>query len=299
MLSRHINYFLAVAEHGSFTRAASALHVSQPALSQQIRQLEESLDVPLFDRSGRTIRLTDAGEVWRQYASRALQELGAGKRAIHDVADLTRGSLRIAVTPTFTSYFIGPLMADFYARYPGITLQLQEMSQEKIEDLLCRDELDVGIAFAPVHSPELEAIPLLTESLALVVAKHHPLAACEQVALSRLHDEKLVLLSAEFATREQIDHYCEKAGLHPQVVIEANSISAVLELIRRTSLSTLLPAAIATQHDGLKAISLAPPLLERTAVLLRRKNSWQTAAAKAFLHMALDKCAVVGGNESR
>ncbi len=76
MLSRHINYFLAVAEHGSFTRAASALHVSQPALSQQIRQLEESLGVPLFDRSGRTIRLTDAGEVWRQYASRALQELG-------------------------------------------------------------------------------------------------------------------------------------------------------------------------------------------------------------------------------
>ncbi|HBN5735886.1 TPA: transcriptional regulator CynR, partial [Escherichia coli] len=262
MLSRHINYFLAVAEHGSFTRAASALHVSQPALSQQIRQLEESLGVPLFDRSGRTIRLTDAGEVWRQYASRALQELGAGKRAIHDVADLTRGSLRIAVTPTFTSYFIGPLMADFYARYPGITLKLQEMSQEKIEDLLCRDELDVGIAFAPVHSPELEAIPLLTESLALVVAQHHPLAACEQVALSRLHDEKLVLLSAEFATREQIDHYCEKAGLHPQVVIEANSISAVLELIRRTSLSTLLPAAIATQHEGLKAISLAPPLLK-------------------------------------
>ena len=89
MLSRHINYFLAVAEHGSFTRAASALHVSQPALSQQIRQLEESLGVPLFDRSGRTIRLTDAGEVWRQYASRALHELGAGKRAIHDVAALT------------------------------------------------------------------------------------------------------------------------------------------------------------------------------------------------------------------
>lgn len=88
MLSRHINYFLAVAEHGSFTRAASALHVSQPALSQQIRQLEESLGVPLFDRSGRTIRLTDAGEVWRQYASRALQELGAGKRAIHDVANM-------------------------------------------------------------------------------------------------------------------------------------------------------------------------------------------------------------------
>lgn len=299
MLSRHINYFLAVAEHGSFTRAASALCFSQPLLSQQIRQLDESLGVPLFDRSGRTIRLTIAGEVWRQTASRALQELGAGKRAIHDVAELSRVTLRIAVTPTFTSYFIGPLMADFYAKYPSITLQLQEMSIEKIDDMLCRDELEVGKLFLPVSSPELDAIPLLTESLALVVGQHHPLAVHEQVALSRLCDEKLLLLTAEFATREQIDHYCEKAGLHPQVVIEFNSISVVRSLIRRTSLSTLLPAAIATQHDGLKAISLAPPLLERTAVLLRRKNSWQTAAPKAFLHMALDKCPVVGGNESR
>ena len=165
---------------------------------------------------------------------------------------------------------------------PASRSSYRKCRREKIEDLLCRDELDVGIAFAPVHSPELEAIPLLTESLALVVAQHHPLAACEQVALSRLHDEKLVLLSAEFATREQIDHYCEKAGLHPQVVIEANSISAVLELIRRTSLSTLLPAAIATQHDGLKAISLAPPLLERTAVLLRRKIAGRQPPRRHF-----------------
>ena len=173
MLSRHINYFLAVAEHGSFTRAASALHVSQPALSQQIRQLEESLGVPLFDRSGRTIRLTDAGEVWRQYASRALQELGAGKRAIHDVADLTRGSLRIAVTPTFTSYFIGPLMADFYARYPGITLQLQEMSQEKIERSALSRRAGRWDCLRACAFAGAGAIPLLTESLALVVAKHH------------------------------------------------------------------------------------------------------------------------------
>ncbi|MFP1558272.1 LysR substrate-binding domain-containing protein [Escherichia coli] len=226
--------------------------------------------------------------------------MGAGKRAIHDVADLTRGSLRIAVTPTFTSYFIGPLMADFYVRAtPASRSGRQEMSQEKIEDLLCRDELDVGITFAPVHSPELEAIPLLTESLALKtwrnIIRWLPV---KQVALSRLHDEKLVLLSVEFATREQIDHYCEKAGLHPQVVIEAQPTRGS-GWIRRTSLSTLLPAAIATQHDGLKAISLAPPLLERTAVLLRRKNSWQTAAAKAFLHMALEECADVGENESR
>ncbi|MDO2311069.1 LysR substrate-binding domain-containing protein, partial [Escherichia coli] len=85
----------------------------------------------------------------------------------------------------------------------------------------------------------------------------------------------------------------------PQVVIEANSISAVLELIRRTSLSTLLPAAIATQHDGLKAISLAPPLLERTAALLRREKNWQKAAAEGFFCTGLEGCAGVGGDELR
>ena len=96
MLARHIQYFLAVAEHLSFTKAAAALHVSQPALSQQVRQLEESLGAQLFDRSGRTTRLTDAGDVYLLYARRAYQELQEAKRAIHDVSDLSRGSLRVA-----------------------------------------------------------------------------------------------------------------------------------------------------------------------------------------------------------
>ncbi|KFC06879.1 Cyn operon transcriptional activator [Trabulsiella guamensis ATCC 49490] len=289
MLFRHIHYFLAVAEHHGFTRAAAALHVSQPALSQQIKQLESLLGAQLFDRTGRNTRLTDAGEAWLRYARNALQALEEGKRAIHDVEDLSRGSLRVAVTPTFTAYFIGPLIAAFYARYPNVTLQLQEMSQDKIEELLVNDELDVGIAFDEVHSPDIDAQTLLTETLALVVARHHPLAQQKSVGLSVLNEEKLILLSAEFATREQIDRYCRQMGLRPQVAMEANSINAVLSLIRRTPLSTLLPAAIAVQRDDLIAVSLTPPLLERTAVLMQRKGAWQTAAARAFVAMALEE----------
>ena len=286
MLDRHTHYFLAVAEHHGFTRAAAALHVSQPALSQQIRQLEEMLAVQLFDRSGRTIRLTDAGEVYLRYARSALQALEEGKRAIHDVEDLSRGSLRVAVTPTFTAWFIGPLLAEYHTRYPNVTLQLQELSQDKIEEMVVNDELDVGIAFDQVHSADIDAQPLLTENLALVVANHHPLAVQASVDLSVLNDEKLILLNAEFATREQIDRYCLQAGLRPQILMEANSISAVLELVRRTGLSTLLPAPIAEQSHDLQAISLTPQLLERTAVVLQRKGAWRTAAARAFVAMA-------------
>ncbi|WP_036768439.1 transcriptional regulator CynR [Photorhabdus australis] len=286
MLLRHINYFLAVAEHHSFTRAATALHVSQPALSQQIKQLEETLGAQLFDRTGRAMRLTDAGEVYFRYARRALQDLEEGKRAIHDVGDLSRGSLRIAVTPTFTTYLIGPLVKSFHDLYPNVTLTIREMSQERIEELLVDDELDVGIAFDEIHSPDIDAQRLLVETLALVVGKEHPLAKCRTMSLKALSNESLVLLTSEFATRKQIDRYCRQNDICPRVLMEANSLSAVIEIIRHTSLATLLPAKIACDREELVSIVLTPSLLQRTAVLMQRKGAYQTAAARAFIELA-------------
>ncbi|VVN50989.1 HTH-type transcriptional regulator CynR [Pseudomonas fluorescens] len=288
MLARHIKYFLAVAQHHSFTKAAAALHVSQPALSQQVRQLEESLSAQLFDRSGRTTRLTDAGEVYLRYARRASQELEEGKRAIHDVGDLSRGALRVALTPTFTTYLVGPLVEAFHSRYPNITLNLREIAQEQMEELLLADELDVGIAFEDGHSQDIETQPLLIEALALVVGERHPLAGQSAIDLDALSAESLILLSEEFATREQIDRYCRQHNITPRVKMEANVIGAVIEVVRRTTLSTLLPATVALAHQGLFAIELSPQRLHRTAVLMQRKGAYQTSAARAFIELATD-----------
>lgn len=286
MILRHINYFLAVAKHRSFTRAATALYVSQPALSQQIKQLEETLGTPLFDRSGRNVELTDAGEVYALYAQRALQDLEEGKRAIHDVQNLSRGALRIAITPTFTTYLIGPLIKEFHNRYPNVTLNVQEMSQEQMEQQLLDDEFDLGIAFEDVRSAELEVQILLIETLALVMNKDHPLAKQQAIDLQVLSEQSLVLLSSEFATREQIERYCLQHKIQPKVLMEANSLSAVIEIVRHTQLSTLLPFNIASNRDELIAIALAPSLLQRTAVLLQRKGAYRSAAAKAFIDLA-------------
>ncbi|MDH1629885.1 transcriptional regulator CynR [Pseudomonas mosselii] len=291
MLARHIQYFLAVAQHHSFTRAAAALHVSQPALSQQVRLLEESLGAQLFDRSGRTTRLTDAGEVYLRYAKRASQELQEARRAIHDVGDLSRGSLRVAVTPTFTSYLVGPLVEAFHGRYPNITLNLSEIAQERMEQMLQLDELDVGIAFDERHAQDIDTYPLLVETLALVVGNQHPLAQASAIGPQALNDESMILLSAEFATREQIERYCRQHGIRPQVMMEANAIGAVIEVVRRTTLSTLLPANIVLAHDDLAAIALDPLRLQRTAVLMQRRGVYQTAAARAFLALAKEVAA--------
>jgi len=295
MLSRQVRYFLAVAEHQSFTRAAEALHVSQPALSQQVRLMEESLGVQLFDRSGRTTRLTDSGEVYLQYVRRASQEIREAERALHDVDDLSRGGLRVAVTPTFTTYLVGPLVAAFHSRYPNISLNLREISQEHMEDLLLSDEIDVGIAFAGTSTADLDLEPLLVETLALVVRTGHPLAGEASVGLEALSAESLVLLSPEFATREQIDRFCRQHSIQPQVRIEANSISAVIEIVRRTSLSTLLPATIAFAHRDLKAIALDPVRLQRTAVLMQRRDAYRSAAAKTFVALAREVAAGLEG----
>ena len=192
MLLRHLSYFIAVAEHRGFTRAAAALHVSQPALSQQIRQLEAMLEVQLFDRSGRYTRLTDAGEIWLEYTRRALRDLEEGRRALHDAEDLQRGKLRIAMTPTFTTYMLGPLVENYYRRYPGVKLLIQEMNQERMETMLLQDELDVGIAFDESRSRDIVVHPLLTETLALVVSRSHPLARESALRLQALDAQPLI-----------------------------------------------------------------------------------------------------------
>jgi LysR family cyn operon transcriptional activator len=289
MLLRHIRYFLAVAEHGNFSRAAEALHVSQPTLSQQIRQLEETLQAPLLDRSGRAITLTDAGVAYLAYARRALQDLEAGRRAIHDVGELSRGALRVAMTPTFTAYLIGRLVDGFNSRYPGITLTIQEMAQERMEALLNDDALDVGIAFGEVRSPDIETQRLLTESLVLMVGQSHPHANRRlPITLEELNREVLVLLNREFVTRMQIDRHFRDLGVASRIAIEVNSISAIVEIVRRGRLATVLPAATAREQTGLFPVPLEFRAPERTAVLLQRKGAYRTAAARAFVALALE-----------
>ncbi|MEM5459214.1 transcriptional regulator CynR [Paraburkholderia phytofirmans] len=301
MLLRHIRYFLAVAEHRNFTRAAEALHVSQPTLSQQIRQLEDTLRVQLLDRSGRTIQLTDAGTAYVHYAQRALQDLEAGKRAIHDVQELSRGSLRLAMTPTFTAYLIGPLLEKYNRRYPNITLNILEMPQDRMEALLNEDALDIGIAFDETHTPDIETQTLFVEALAMVVGNAHPYSKRRSaLKLSQFENEALVLLNEEFATRQYIDRYCRQHGISPRIAMEVNSIGAVVQIVRRSALATLLPAAIAREHSDLFLVQLEPALPQRTAALLLRKGAYRNAATRAFIELALEERAPeTGGRRAK
>ncbi|MFE9629788.1 transcriptional regulator CynR [Streptomyces sp. NPDC006463] len=282
---RHLRYLIAVAEHGSFTRAAEELRISQPTLSQQVRQLERTVGAQLLDRTGRAVRLTDAGATYAHYARGALRDLAAAERAVTDLADLSRGHLRLALTPTFTAYLVGPLTAGLHAAHPGITVEVREMPQDRIEAGLLADDHDLGLAFDRPHLPGIAAAPLFTETLGLVVADDgavdHPPAG-EALPVRALAERRLALLSGDFATRGHVDAYLSSHGVQPHVAVEANSVQALTEIVRRTSLATVLPDAVTDDHPHLRPVPLDPAIPPRTVVLLRRESAYESAAARAF-----------------
>lgn len=285
--TRSIRYLLAVAELRSFTRAAEALYVSQPSLSQQIKQLEDALDVQLIDRSGRTMRLTDAGETYVRYAKRAIVELDAGKRAVHQLQDLSRGSLKLGVTP-ITEFLSAPLLEAFSSRYPGVAISTLEMSQSDIEGAVSEDRIDLGIAFTNALSTEsrstdIETQILFIETLHLAVGKTHPFAERTSPLNGHILEEiPLVFLNSKFALRRLVDLYCLEHGITPNIAVETNSLSVIMEMVHLGRVATVLPQAIACARGWLHPLMLLPELPHHTITLICRKNAYKSPACLAF-----------------
>jgi LysR family cyn operon transcriptional activator len=290
---RSIRYLIAVADMHSFTRAAESLYVSQPTLSQQIKQLEDLLEVQLLDRSGRTVRLTAAGEVYLHHARRAMGELNAAKRAIHELQDLSRGTLRLGMTP-ITDYLAIPLLEQFNARYPGITVNTLEMPQDDIKSALAEDRVDIGIAFSSTLSTEecsddVDSHILFIETLNLAVGKDHPLAGQKgPMSKHALEQEPLVLFNDHYALRRNIDLYCLEQGIKLPIAMEASSLSVIIEMVRLGRLATILPDTISCAQQGLHSIALLPELPHHTISLICRKGTYKSPACQAFSDVAAE-----------
>lgn len=291
---RALQYLVAIAEYGSYTKAAKALHVSQPTLSQQIKHLEELLEVPLLDRSGRIVRLTDAGETYLHYVRRARRDLEAGTRAIHDVQDLNRGLLRLGLTP-ITDYLACPLLKNFNRHYPNVTLNILEMPQDDIEMAVVEDHVDIGIVFSKPFSAktrpvEIEVDMLFEEVLQVVVGGEHPYAKGQKRYLNvqEFGQESLALLNTNFALRHHIDQYCLEQAIMPHIAVETNSLSVIIEMIRLGTLATILPRSIIQTRHQLYPVELTPELPRKAITLVYRKGGYKSSACQAFSKLASD-----------
>jgi LysR family cyn operon transcriptional activator len=296
METRHLRYFLAVAATQHMTRAAEQVHVTQSTLSHQIRQLEEMLGTVLFDRVGRGIRLTQAGEVFRGFAQRALKEIEDGAMALSELDNLVRGHLRIGVIHTFNSTLIPPVMSGFVTAFPNVHVTVEELTALKIEQSIMEGEIDLGIAFAPCTHEEIDSEVLFDEELVLIAHKNTIAHTRTTMQAKGLADLKLALLTKHFMTRRLID---ESFGQHVggNVILETNSIHALLNTVRTGALSTILSDRAIGNDNELTKTRITRPTVVRTAALLWHKERYRTAAAREFARML--KAALPAGRARR
>ncbi|MEG1616650.1 MAG: LysR substrate-binding domain-containing protein [Bacteroidales bacterium] len=285
---RQLRYFTEAAEQLNFTEAARNMCITQSTLSQQIKQLEEELDILLFDRIGKRVLLTEAGESFLPYAKKTLQEAESGKQIIMDLQNIEGGTLRIGVT-----YSLSPLLTNaiilFTKRHPAVKLEIQYRSSGDLLELLKNHKVDVILSFKPaVEEPHIESTVLFESSLSLVVHRFHPLAALKSISLERLSNEPLILLSKGYTARAMLDHQLEQKGIHLNPAVELNEVNILLQLVKSGRWATVLSKATIFGQSDLKAIPLATKSSQMNAALLSLKDVYKKKSMLAFTKLLLN-----------
>lgn len=246
---RQLEYFVAVAEEASFTRAARRVRISQSGVSAQVRRLERELGVELFDRSTRATRLTAAGRAVLQHARATLSCAGAVQHVADELVDLVRGQMRLGmvigctVTPLFSA------LAEFHAAYPGVEVSMSEGNSDALIDAVRRAAIDialVGVAGAPPD--DLGSLTVVSEGLSALVAPGHPLAEAGRLSLAELALQRLVCMPIGTGVRSVLERGCAAAGLRPTVAIAASAAGAIADLAARGVGVGVLSASMAHEH---------------------------------------------------
>lgn len=279
---RHLRYFDALAETLHFTRAAERLHVTQSTLSHQIRQLEDELGTPLFDRGGKRVRLTEAGEMLRSHMTPALEQIDRGVRALRTPGGTITGRLRLGTTPSFNTRVVPHCLATLLAQYPTIEVVVEELAAASINRRLQAGHLDMAVSYRPPEGSELWFEPLYNEELRLVVGVRHPLARRRRVRMAELHQQRMVLLPRRFATRKLLDECFQQAGAQPLVVASVDSVSPMIELIRGTDLAGIITETAVQPSVDLRVIPLEDPTPIRTPGMLWPKGATRSPVLKHF-----------------
>lgn len=294
----HLRYFVSVARHRNFTRAAAEHMVAQPSLSQQIRRLEEELGTLLFDRSRTPVRLTDAGEALLPYAEAILRQVEAARAAVEERIGLRSGRLVLGSLPVTGSRVLPRAITAYRRRYPGIQITLLEESTQRLTELALAGETDLTLTTLPVGSDELAWQPLLTEPILLALPPDHPLAqewlkaqgsaAAPAVPLSAVADEPFLIMKPGYGFRDLVLAACRAAGFTPQIAFESAQIETLQAMVAAGLGVTLVPqmAVDRTLQPSPVFVPIAGEPLTRTLALAWRRDRPLPRSAQAFLELA-------------
>jgi DNA-binding transcriptional LysR family regulator len=283
-----LRYFVAVAEEGSFSRAAAREHVAQPSLSQQIQKLEAEVDHRLFDRLSRSVVVTEAGKCLLEYARKILVEITESRRCLDDLKRDVAGRLTVGAIPTMAPYVLPKVIGKFQTRYPKVELEIVEDTTESLASRLEEGSLDIAIMSTCQQSPALQAHSLGKEALLVLLADEHRLAKKKKISWSDLKTEKFLLLHEVHCLSAQVCQLLAANDLRPELALRGAQLATIAQMVS-TGLGVSIAPQMTVEHDlpsGCVALPFAPPVPVRDLNLLRNPLRLETKAAAAFHHEA-------------
>ncbi len=295
---RQLQMLEAVARCGSFSKASAELHLSQPAVSMQIRQLEESLDLPLFEQIGKKIYLTEAGRETLQAGQVIQQQLVNLETSLANLRGLKGGSLRISVAST-VSYFSARLVALFREQYPDVRISLNVVNRETLLQHLLDNTIDLVLMGRPPEGYDVQAQPFMNNLLVVIAAPNHPLTGIKHISLSRLIQESFVAREMGSGTRSSVEAYFMSQGLVLKPAMEMNKNEAIKQAVEvglGLGVVSIHTIGVELAMNRLCVLDVEGFPLQRKWFLVQREGRRLSPVAQTFADFVLSEAQRIAGS---
>lgn len=288
---RQLKIYEAVARNLSYSRAARELHLTQPAVSMQIKLLEESLGLPLFEKLGKKIYLTEAGHEMYRYSRTIAEQLVEAELVLAELKGMERGNLRISVAST-ANYFATQLLASFRQMHPQVTLNLDVTNREALLNQLDQNEIDLAIMGQPPDGHDLVAESFMENPLVVIAAPDNPLAGQKNIPISRLAEETLIVREEGSGTRSASERFFQSHQIAPLTGLVMNTNEAIKQSVQAgmgLAVVSLHTVSLELETKRLALLDVAFFPIQRYWFIVHRKNKRLSATAQAFRQFLLDE----------
>jgi DNA-binding transcriptional LysR family regulator len=279
---RHLTYFVAVAERLNFTRAAADLDVAQPAISQQIHSLEVELGEPLFERVGRKVQLTDAGQALLPHARQILAAVEDARNEILERGKLLKGTVRLGAPPTVSSHVLPSILTAFERNFPGLDVRLREAGTGTLLSFIEQGVLDLAIVSVDVLPTNVEWKSFREENYVVAVGIKHQLCRQGSVAMADLADESFILFPEGYELREVTLKACRAGGFEPHIALDGGSMQSALQFVAAGLGVAVVPELALVNAKGVCALTVTDQTLKRELGVVWRKGQYLSPSARAL-----------------
>ncbi|WP_256941095.1 LysR family transcriptional regulator [Bacillus sp. EAC] len=282
---RELEYFIAICEELHFTKAAEKLGISQPALSRQVRALEDRLGVRLFDRLGKKIAITEAGKILKEESEKIFTNIKYIYEQIGELQKVKRGKLIIGAMSEELSQLASVIFLELHRMHPY--LQMKIIMSDNIEDRVIQNEIDIALTHMSLENELLSNIPLYNEEFYLVVPFDHLLAEREKVDFEEIKDIQLVLSPINHNCRKLIDDAATSMGFVFKPIIELTDVNSILSIVKAGIGATILPNTLLTSEnsEALKVIKIVNPVITKEIAIVHHKEKYIGSAARNFMDL--------------